>query len=285
MGATAGATSLHRSFVYPRRGWDDGAPLRSSLASCCRRWAWCRAPATAHPSDFATLTLDLLIGPEGLEAIDAAVVESAGPGYQRFPSSESRDAVATDVLEALRVPLDQVDIDAEHSERYHEVGFLVRFHEPSLGTAMPLSIDTTDLQLIAAGRDLSRLKLSVCGITAGNKGPSQRTLSGLDVQASQPGQPPATPYPGNDRQACSVWALTTTDQPVSIVINPRPSGTTSTAVPSSPTDQPVSTAINPPAADTGIGVAGVLVVALAVVLCGGVVQLALMARTRRQQRA
>jgi len=68
------------------------------------------------------------------------------------------------------------------------------------------------------------------------------------------------------------------------VINPRPSSTTSTAVPSSPTDQRVSTAINPPAADTGIDVAGVLVVAL-VVLCGGVVLLALMARTRRQQRA
>lgn len=217
------------------------------------------APATAHPSDFATLTLDLLVGADGLEAIDAAVVESAGPSYAPFPTSELRHAVAADVLEALHVPLDQVDIDAERSERYHEVGFLIRFHEPSLGTAAPLSIDTIGLQRIAADRGLSRLKLSVCGVTAGTKGPDQSMLSRLDIQASRPGQPPAHPDPGPDRPACSSWALTTTDQPVSIVIDP-------------------------PAPDTGIGVAGVLVVALAVVLSGGVVLFVLMTRTRRQQR-
>src|SRR5262245_56831671 len=117
------------------------------------------APAAAHPSDFATLTLDLLVGPDGLEAIDAAVVESAGPSHQPFPTSELKLAVATDVLGALHVPLDQVEIDGETSERYHEVGFLVRFHEPSFGTELPLSIDTTDLQRIAADRDMSGLKL------------------------------------------------------------------------------------------------------------------------------
>jgi hypothetical protein len=242
------------------------------------------APATAHPSDFATLTLDLLIGPDGVEAIDAAVVESAGPIYQPFPTSELKLAVATDVLEALHVPLDQVDIDAETSERYHEVGFLVRFHEPSLGTEMPLWFNTTDLQRIAADRDLSRLKLSVCGITAGNNGASQSTLSRLDIHASQPGQPVTGPDRGLDRPACSAWALTTTDQPVSIVINPRRSGTTSTAVPSDPTDQTVATAINPPATHTGTGVVGVLIVALAVVLSGVVFLFALIARTRPQQR-
>jgi hypothetical protein len=236
------------------------------------------APATAHPSDFATLTLDLLVGPDGLEAIDAAVVESAGPSYQPFPTIELKHAVATDVLEALHVPPDQVDIDAETSERYHEVGFVVRFHEPSLGTEMPLSIDTTELQHIAANRDLSRLKLSICGITAGNKGPSQSTISRLDIQASQPGQPPTGLDP---RQACSVWALTTTDQPGSIVIDPRASGTTSTTVPSDPTHQTVATATNPPATDTAVGLAGVLIAALAVAFGGGVVLFALIARTRR----
>jgi hypothetical protein len=240
------------------------------------------APATAHPSDFSTLTLDLLIGPDGLKAIDAAVVESAGPSYAPFPTSELRQAVATDVLEALHVPLDQVDIDAETSERYHEVGFLVRFHEPSLGTELPLSIDTTDLQRIAADRNLSRLKLSVCGVTAETRVPDQSTLSRLDIQASQSGQHPrAEP---RDRQACSVWALTTTDQPVSILIKPSPTGTTSAEVPSNPTDQTVATTINPPAGDRGIGVAGVLIVALAVVLSTGVVLFALIALTRRQQR-
>jgi hypothetical protein len=233
-------------------------------------------PASAHPSDFATLTLDLLVGPRGLEVIDAAVVRSAGPTYDPFPDSELKHAVATDVLEALRVPLDGVDIDAEMSERYHEVGFLVRFHEPSLGAERPLSIDTADLQRIATNGGMSRLKLSVCGVTAGTPDPDQSTLSRLDIQASEPGQPPA----GMDRPACSIWALTTTDQPVSIMINPEPSSTTTTAAPSTPTDQPAATAINPPARDTGFDVARAAIVALAVVL-SGVVLVALIARTRR----
>jgi len=67
-----------------------------------------------------------------IEVIDAAVVESAGPGYEPLPTTD---------------------------------GFLVRFAEPSLGAEVPLSIDTTDLQGIATARGLSRLKLSVCGVT------------------------------------------------------------------------------------------------------------------------
>jgi hypothetical protein len=209
-------------------------------------------PATAHPSDFATLTLDLLVGPDGLEAIDAAVVESTGPGYEPFPTSESKQAVATDVLEALHVPLDQVDIDAETSERYHEVGFLVRFNDPSLGADAPLSIDTTDLQRIASDRNLRHLRLSVCSVTDGPQSPGQHTLADLDIQASQPGQPPT----GQDRPACEIWRLTPTDPPVAIEI-----------VPST-------------AAGSGFGLAQATVVALTVVF-GSIAVFILGSRIRR----
>lgn len=58
-------------------------------------------PASAHPSDFRTLTIDLIFGQTGLEVIDAAVVESSGPSYEPFPSVELRQAVAEEVLAAL----------------------------------------------------------------------------------------------------------------------------------------------------------------------------------------
>jgi hypothetical protein len=171
-------------------------------------------PAAAHPSDFETLTLDLLVGPRGLEVLDAAVVESEGPGYEPLPTADFKRDVAPDVLDALHVALDGVAIDAEVSERYHEVGFRVRFDEPSLGTASPLAIDTADLQGVVADRGLSRLKLSVCGVTDGADAPDQATLTELDITASQDGRGPT----GLDREACEVWALSADDQAVSIVI-------------------------------------------------------------------
>ena len=44
--------------------------------------------ALAHPSDFDTLTIDLIFGADGLDTIDVAVVESTGSGYDPFPSVE-----------------------------------------------------------------------------------------------------------------------------------------------------------------------------------------------------
>jgi hypothetical protein len=78
----------------------------------------------------------------------------------------------------------------------------------------------------------------------------------LDIQASRPGQPPAGADPGTYRQACSVWALDTTDQPVSIVIGP-----------------------NSPAG-SGFGLAQATVVALTVV-CGAIALVVLGSRIRR----
>jgi hypothetical protein len=175
------------------------------------------SPATAHPSDFDTLTLDLLVGPRGLEVIDAALVASKGPGYEPFPSSQVKREVAMAVVAALDVEPDAVAVDAEMSERYHEVGFLVRFDEPSLGIHVPLQVETAELQTIAANQGVSNVKLSVCGVTGGAGSPDPGTLSDLDVQASRD----ARPAQGLDRAACEVWTLTTTDQSVSIVATPR----------------------------------------------------------------
>lgn len=86
--------------------------------------------ANGQPSDFRTLTIDLIFGPQGLEMIDAAVVEADGPSYQPFPSVEQRQIVAESVLQALGLADADMVIDAELSDRYHEVGFTIDFSQP-----------------------------------------------------------------------------------------------------------------------------------------------------------
>lgn len=56
---------------------------------------------------------------EGLETIDAAVVESSGPSYEPAPSVEVREEVAHRVLSTLGVDESSIDLDTENSERYH----------------------------------------------------------------------------------------------------------------------------------------------------------------------
>jgi hypothetical protein len=175
-------------------------------------------PAMAHPSDFETLTLDLLIGPRGLAVIDAAVVQSKGPSFEPIPTSEFKRDLAVDVLEALHVPLDSVEIDEEMSERYHEVGFLVRFDEPSLGARSALAIETADLQGIVAERALSYLKVNVCGVTEGAASPDRATLAEFDIVASR--GPDGLAWCGE------FWTLTPTDPSVSIVIKAQAMGDT-----------------------------------------------------------
>ncbi len=117
-------------------------------------------PALSHPSDFETLTIDLLFGTGGLHAIDAAVV--VGPSYEPGPSVELRDMVAHQVLEALDLSEIPIDIDLENSERYHWVGFTIRFPDPSLDGRPTLEVDTRPLQDIAADLGVEHLKLSIC---------------------------------------------------------------------------------------------------------------------------
>jgi hypothetical protein len=211
---------------------------------------------TGHPSDFETLTLDLLIGPDGLEAIDAAVVTSEGPGYEPLPRSELKRDVVLDVLAALDVPLGGVDLEVEMSERYHEVGFLVRFNEPSLGVEVPLHVETADLQATATEVGLDRLKVSVCGVTDRALSPDHGMLSGLDVQANQVGRTAIS----LDRPACDVWTLTPNEQAASITITPHG------------------------LAATGFGVTGVAAAAVTALLVGSAL-LTVVARLRRLSNA
>jgi LPXTG-motif cell wall-anchored protein len=166
-------------------------------------------PATAHPSDFRTLTLDLIFGPEGLEAVDAAVVEATGPNYEPFPSAELRQAVAEKVLAALDVGNSSASIDAEMSERYHQVGFLVTFEEPRPGQGEAFRFDTDQLQAIAKDTNLDWLKLSLCA-------EDSETFNELEIQASTDGRAPADNT--SERSWCQIWNLGTTDAPVTISV-------------------------------------------------------------------
>lgn len=163
--------------------------------------------ASAHPSDFRTLTIDLLFGADGLEAIEAAVVESSGPSYEPSPSVELRQAVAEEVVAALGIPNSAASIDAEMSERYHQVGFLITFEEPLPGQAKAFQFDTGQLQAIAQNTNLQWLKLGVCAEIS-------ETFDALDINASSDGRPPANNT--SERPWCRIWRLETTDRPVTV---------------------------------------------------------------------
>lgn len=156
----------------------------------------------AHPSDFETLTIDLIFGPRGLVAIDAAVVESTGPSYEPGPTIELREDVARRLLESLQLATIPVETDFENSERYHWVGFTVRFPDPSLGDRPSLTIDSGSLQDIAADIGLEHVKLSVCHTDSDSVDP--RDLSEVSTQSGDPG--------------CQVWRLTPQERAISTTI-------------------------------------------------------------------
>lgn len=159
-------------------------------------------PAWAHPSDFETLTVDLIFGPSGLEAIDAAVVESSGPSYEPGPSIELREDIAPQVLESLQLATTPVEIDLENSERYHWVGFTARFLDPSLGGRPLVTIDSRPLQDIASAAGLEHLKLSVCRTDSRSVDP--RDLRPVTSKSGDPG--------------CRVWRLTPKEPAISTTI-------------------------------------------------------------------
>jgi hypothetical protein len=186
--------------------WTAGA---AAVVAVCSVWAFA-ARADAHPSDFRTLTVDLVVGDRGLELIDAAVVPAAGPNYDPFPTVASRSAVASRVLESLALPASGVVVDVENSERYHEVGFAIRVDERA-AAAWHGRVDTASLQRIAADEGLDRLKLSVCA--AGGATPA--AASDVAIVASRPGQTGVSP---NDREGCTTWVLGVDDDPVTITV-------------------------------------------------------------------
>lgn len=153
---------------------------------------------SAHPSDFRTLTIDLLVQDGHLVAIDAAVVDSPGPGYSPFPTIERRHRIAVEVLDAVGLSRASAAIDAENSRLYHEVGFYIGIDDGPRATA--LHFDTVALQRLTELETLDRLKLSFCEI-----GPDVPAAE-LDVQASRPGRP-SDPPSSRDRPNCTVWVI------------------------------------------------------------------------------
>lgn len=192
------------------RGWAG----RLTLALCVVAGVNLTAVAFAHPSDYSTLTLDFLFRTQGLEAIDAAVVESEEGSYEPFPSEEMRHEVAIRTLQALGTPREAVHIDASDSPLYHEVGFLIRFEDPSHGVSRNLRIETAALRDIASDLGLNRLKVSVCGVGNSLTSPDKEVLTDLQIRATHDGMNPR----GLDREACTVWALTASDGPVEIEV-------------------------------------------------------------------
>jgi hypothetical protein len=168
------------------------------------------APVDAHPSDFRTLTVDLVVGDGGLETVDAALVPADGQTFEPFPSVDARRAVASRVIAALALPADGATVDAENSERYHEVGFTIRV-DARVGAAWDGRVDTAPFQQIVADEGLDRLKLSVCeaGVVIPGVAPD------LTVVATRPGRTGVSP---NDREGCTTWALGAHEDPVTIAV-------------------------------------------------------------------
>lgn len=165
------------------------------------------SPAAGHPSDFGTLTVDVLITGDRIRGIDAAVVPVAGPSYEPFVPVERKRSIAIEILGALEIPADAATIQAEMSDRYHEVGFMVTF----LSTTTKVErVYSKGFQEIARENGLSRLKLSVCAA-------NDQEISDLD--ADRLGRP-ADPGRG-ERHGCVVWELSSTDPPVSFWLTTR----------------------------------------------------------------
>jgi hypothetical protein len=223
--------------------------------------------AQAHPSDFETLTIDLLLGTGGVEIVEAAVV--AGTDYEPFPSVEQRRAIAQNVLVALGIPSETAAIDAMASERYHEVGFAITLKQAfSTTTTGAVRIETAALQQIAADATANWLKLEVCDRHAPDPfadQPTATTITGdespfvLLTEAERPGV--SSEASTNERPGCSVWRLATADPSMTV---------TARLVPAS-------------LASTGAGPVAVLTVAAAIVVIGSGLAFSAKRATSRQR--
>jgi hypothetical protein len=211
------------------RGVDPDVARRLAVAflGAVMFWGLSAGPAAAHSSDFDTLTVDFLVGSRGLEAIDAAVVVSDSTPYETVEPAVRAD-IARQLLALLGVQAESADIDAEDSERYHWVGFVIRFPRPVLGATTPIEIDTAHLQALAADLGLAFLKISVCGVSGGPEysHPSMGAFERLEIEASEEGRRPT----GFDREFCEVWRLQPGDEALSINVQPAALPATGTSL-------------------------------------------------------
>jgi hypothetical protein len=173
-----------------------------------------------HTLDFETLTIDLLLTTDGLSVIDAALVAAPGPSYEPFPSEQDRHTVAVAVLQSLGIDPTNANINAAMSDRYHEVGFTVRFATPYTNAGRAeFRLDTGQLQRIVAERHLKQLKVAACDADGDRfTATGSRVPSPFAVQASAtaPGRDPDVASARAERLGCIVWALEPTGAPVSI---------------------------------------------------------------------
>jgi hypothetical protein len=170
--------------------------------------------AEAHPSNYETLTLDFLIGGDGLKWIDVAVVP--GTSYEPFATVEAKSDIARRILATLNVPVDDVSINPMLSALYHEAGFLITFKQPGLGFSSDLRINSTGIQRIAKDAGTRLLRLDICGAAESPGSSDIDVLSGLDIDAKRPPNRPPDGF--EDRGACKVWTMTTTEYAASITV-------------------------------------------------------------------
>jgi hypothetical protein len=172
--------------------------------------------ASAHASALDALTLDLLLDQSGLVVVDAATNHAS---YDEAPPPPERAAIATQVLEAIGVPADSVQVDPDRSSLYHQVGFTLAFHAAFANGAEPgqVRIDSAPLQTIAA--TFGTLTLDVCRIA--------RSGLVLTVDATAP---PTAPDPGGagapqtDRADCRTWRLGPNDPPIVVTARAEATG-------------------------------------------------------------
>jgi LPXTG-motif cell wall-anchored protein len=117
--------------------------------------------------------------------------------------------VAEKVLAALGTADSQASIDAQLSERYHEVGFLITFDEPRPGHDGAFRFDTDQLQVIAKDTSLDWLKVSVCA-------EDSEMFNRLEIDGTIEGRPPADNT--SERPWCRIWRLGIADSPLTISV-------------------------------------------------------------------
>lgn len=165
------------------------------------------SPASAHPSDFETLTVDLVFTSSGLHLVDGAVVESEGPAYDPFPTAQLRETVALAVLDAVGLNLADVSVDALSSERYHQVGFTIRLVESPSEDHTRINLNSQSLQVIAGSHGMKWLKLSICG--------QDEEVFGALVLESKTSSRQPNPQ-SQERRHCAVWRVGVEEEPIMV---------------------------------------------------------------------
>jgi hypothetical protein len=178
-------------------------------------WVVVPDPAGAHQSPLDSLTLDFILDPSGLVVIDGAANRAT---YDPdAPSPAERSTIVDQVVDALGIPHDSVQVDTEKSDLYHEVGFRISLHQPFTNdTEGGVRVDTGALQPIAAS--LGTLTLEVCRVAD----PGLALAVDSSAPATSP-NPAGAGASGTDRADCRTWALRADDPPV--VVTARVTGT------------------------------------------------------------